>query len=132
LKDLEASVYVHFVMKCAVIASRECGLPALMMLALLHAHHMWLVLSEVKDLSRVYLTSHRFMKIMIGDLSILVSVKLVEDSFKLVVGHVESPLLKIEPELFCRYCSRLLLVKIDESLSDGFPLELDLINYRFF
>jgi len=99
LENLEASVNVHLVMEGAVVATRESGLPALEVQALAHAHHVRLVLSEVKCLARVDLAAHCLVEVLVGDLAITVLIELVEDGLELFISQEEAPLLQVEAKL---------------------------------
>lgn len=47
LEKLSTLVHIHFVVQLAEIAIALRGLPTFIMLAFIHAHHVWLVLAEI-------------------------------------------------------------------------------------
>ena len=65
LKELNASIKVHLVVKGAEIASAEGGLPAFQMHTFVDSHHMRLVLTKVQTLSWMYLTSYSHVKVLV-------------------------------------------------------------------
>jgi hypothetical protein len=58
-----------------------------------------IILSEVKTLSWVNLTTDCHLKVFVRDLSITVSVKFIEEMLELLLSNAtQAPVLKIEPE----------------------------------
>ncbi len=58
-KELNALILMHLLVQLAVQGITLSGLPTLIMLATINLLHVRFVLSKVKSLSRMNLTSHR-------------------------------------------------------------------------
>lgn len=131
LKELNALINVHLIVQLAEVSIALGGLPAFIVLALVHPHHMRFILSEVKCFTWVDLRAHCLMKILVRYLPIFVVVKLVEYAVELLISQVKSPVLEVEPQ-FCGFNEpRFLLVKINKGLPNSLPLHLDLFNDSF-
>ena len=66
-------------MECTKVSAKALGgLPTPRVLALVDAHHVGLVLSEVESLARVYLVPNGLVKVRVVDFAVLIDVELVE------------------------------------------------------
>ena len=75
------------------------------------------------------LATNRLLKVLVRNLAILVSIKLVEQALKLDICYTSKPpVLEVESQFLGLYGSRLLSIEIHECLSQSFPLELYLIQ----
>lgn len=65
--------------ECTKVSAKALGgLPTSRVLALIDAHHVGLVLSEVESLTRVYLVPDGLVKVRVVDFAVLIDVELVE------------------------------------------------------
>ena len=71
-------------MQATEVAIALCGLPALRMFTFADAHHVGFILAEIQGFTRMDLTTHRFVEVFVGDLSIFVIVELVENILELI------------------------------------------------
>lgn len=95
LEHLESFVDVHLVVEGAVISSSERRLPAFIVQALGHSHHVRLVLSKVESLARMDLAPHSLVKVLVGDLAITILIELREDCLELLIREEQAPLLEV-------------------------------------
>jgi hypothetical protein len=72
-------ILIHLVVECTKVSTKALGgLPTPSVLALIDAHHVGLVLSEVESLARMYLVSDGLVKVRVVDFAVLIDVELVE------------------------------------------------------
>ena len=75
--------------ECTKVSAKALGgLPTSRVLALIDAHHVGLVLSEVESLARVYLVPDRLVKVRIVDFTVLINVELVENELELFLSQL--------------------------------------------
>jgi hypothetical protein len=81
----------------------------------------------------VDLCPYSYLEVFVGDLSISVCIEFVKYLLELSIGDPsETPVLKVEPELFGLDRTRLFDIHIHEGLAQGLPLELDFFNDYLF
>jgi len=71
-------------------------LPALHMLALAYTHHVRLVLTEVKRLTRMDLTTYCLVEVFVRDLTVSIIVELIKYVLELLRSQIESPMVKVK------------------------------------
>jgi hypothetical protein len=92
-------------------------------------HHLRLVLPKIQNLSRMDFTAYCLVEVIVRDLSVPIIVKFIVDHLEALIVQVETPMVKVEAELFGCNHAVLRFVQVVECLADSLPLELDLINY---
>ena len=116
-------------MECTKVSAKALGgLPTPRVLALVDAHHVGLVLSEVESLARVYLVPDRLVKVRIVYFTVLIDVELVEYELELFLSQLQPPVREVEPELILSNRIVSLFIDVRERLPDRLPLSLDLVD----
>lgn len=90
------------------------------------------VKSEVETFAGVDFATYCLLEIFVGDNTIFVEVKFIENRHELLIWEGNTPMLEIELEFVFWNVSSLFKVQVLESLSKGLPLEFDFLNDCFF
>ena len=100
---------------------------------LLRKPEVVVLLSEVQPFSRMDFTPRSLLEVFIADLSISVRIELIVKTLELVFRDTpKPPVLEVKLELSGLYSSRFLNVHIHECLTEGLPLEFDLLQHSLF
>lgn len=126
-EDLKAFFLKHLDMDETVVGTTNCVLPTFILLASVTFRDLRVILSEVKELWRVNLHANRVLEVFIRDSAIFIVIELVEQSLELFICHVKTPVMQIDLKLFWFNGSWLLMIQVNKSFLQGFPLLLNLL-----
>jgi hypothetical protein len=112
-------------MQDTIILTIQRRLPALFVQTIYLLALLFFVLPEIKTLSWEHFGSNTALEILVGNQTISIKIKLLENFFKDILLNVHAPEIEVKSELFFRNFSGFFYVKVHERFSESFPLKFD-------
>ena len=121
--NLNSFILMHFLVKNAEVLVIFGGLPALFMITNINFLSLGFILSKIQSFCREHFSSNRNLKIFIGNNTITIDIKFIENMIKFIFSNFKTPKIKIKLKLSSTNFTSFFYIEIHECFSESFPLE---------